>query len=687
MTKIVSIGGVVIDWALDNQDGDYAAWIEAPFTQPGYTTVMAARDSTWPVGVTVSQDAFTLPPIFVRIMDAVNEDTLRVVLLRALDTSKEFKALVVADDDGGNPRFWMCSFQSREEEDDSRGTGVVYVVTAIVTGDAYLRSVNATTESWTPTASGEQVIIDNAGDLDTYPTYTVTPTSSKTGNTWTEIRPFYVRWRSPFGGEHAIDVTGSGLDTAALYTAGKVTTRSDISVYANGAYRPHWYGADDLATGGFRSTTTRLWMNFTMRPRVTVYSIHSRASDDASTTMELVMPANMPASGYIYWDATGEIMSYKGVVAGAWNPSIANVRRGEMGTAAANIAAEATGEVLQITGAICYGPGATAPDDEKMIDYGIEQYREPTITGTGSTNSVYKFDIFRRADVQVFGIPGAPLAPSGPRGSVNWSYDGGMATEAFTGATSITGTAGGFYLDQNWTGMGFKSNQVMYKIFSATGVPERPNAYTSVFSRRFAVPIQGVRVTGRRVANGAALKYPGTPLLRLFTEAADTFFQLWDAGSGGVSTTTNTAFDQLFVLMNQTVYYNRVHWMLAQSNHVQADIDTMDVTFVSEYTPVAVMTAATSPYVMNLILENVTTGESITIAMPDLTVNESLVIDSEALTATYALDNSNRYSAVRRNALRPYWLRLAPGANTLKVTETGMGNLTIGLQYETRWYT
>jgi hypothetical protein len=688
MTIILSIGGVAIDWALDNQSGDYDAWIEAPFTQPSYTTIMAARDNTWPVGVLATQDAFTLPPIYTQIKNAANEAALRVALLRALDTSREFKALVIADDDGDNPRYWMCSFQAREEEHDAAGTGVVFVVTAVVTDDAYLRSVTPESDTWSATASGQTTVIDNPGDLDAFPTYTVTPTSAKTGGEWVEVRPFYVRWLSPFGGEHAIDITGGGLNTSTLHGAGKTTSRNDFGVHAAGAYRPYWMGGDDGAAGGYNTNSTQIWCNFHFHPRTTVYAVHGAASGDTSATMELSMPDNMPPSGYIYWDATNEITSYKGVSQGAWNPSVTNVGRGALGTTPGNIAAGATGEVLQVVGLLCYGPGGVVPEDEKMIDFGIEQWREPTISRSGSTNGVWKFTLFRRGDAQMFGIPGAFIAPSGPRGSINWSYTGPATTEVYTDPTTATGAPGAFYLNRNWEAMGFKSNQNLAPPPTGDSSAPKQPPRMGLYSYRFAVPLSQVRIIGRRIANGAALAYPGTPILRVYDETQQSHDTIWNAGAGAVSTKLNNTFDETVALEEYVdVLFNRLHWFISGTNHVQADIDSLDVSFDTAYRPIAALLPAITPYVMSLTLENVTTGESLTITMPDMEVDETLTINNELLTVTYSGDDSNRYSAVRRDALRPRFLRLAPGANTLRLTETGMGNIDLGISFEPRWYT
>lgn len=127
---------------------------------------------------------------------------------------------------------------------------------------------------------------------------------------------------------------------------------------------------------------------------------------------------------------------------------------------------------------------------------------------------------------------------------------------------------------------------------------------------------------------------------------------------------------------------------------MEAQIDRVQIYYDDHFTydgfttysyPEAAMGPAEEMYDLALTLENVTTGQSITLTLPML-VDEQLEVDTEEHTVTLLDDGSSQYQALSRNARRLEMLPLRPGVNTLKVTETGLAGVTVHIAFEERTY-
>jgi phage-related protein len=68
-------------------------------------------------------------------------------------------------------------------------------------------------------------------------------------------------------------------------------------------------------------------------------------------------------------------------------------------------------------------------------------------------------------------------------------------------------------------------------------------------------------------------------------------------------------------------------------------------------------------------------------------IDKELEIDTDARTVKNLEDNSDQLQAiVSFNSIRREWLRLQPGANTLKYTESGAAGVTVDIEYYRRYY-
>ena len=109
------------------------------------------------------------------------------------------------------------------------------------------------------------------------------------------------------------------------------------------------------------------------------------------------------------------------------------------------------------------------------------------------------------------------------------------------------------------------------------------------------------------------------------------------------------------------------------------------VTLNSAETPTVTVYAEQATYTISATLTNVTTGEDITIAF-ELELNQTLEIDTSAKTVTYLKDNSSQFQAVTPLPVRDQWLKLQPGANTIKLDDTGAVAMTLTTTWRERFY-
>ncbi len=116
---------------------------------------------------------------------------------------------------------------------------------------------------------------------------------------------------------------------------------------------------------------------------------------------------------------------------------------------------------------------------------------------------------------------------------------------------------------------------------------------------------------------------------------------------------------------------------------MEAALDKLTLYFADA--PIIQRLPAIELYDLKLTLENVTTGQSITLAAPML-LDGQLAVDTGRHTVTLLDDGSNQYQALTRDTRRKEILPLAPGVNTLRATEPGMNGMTIYISFEERTY-
>jgi len=647
--RIISINDLNTD-----EGSGYMAVFEYSYSQPPLVVSSVNREGDAPLATNVALAQYRPE----RVTISFEDEALRAPLLRALDTSNGAVAFTIADADGGNPRYLMMYVEKADQQPDSHG--YIFSVTTVATDDVRWRAVNAAEDTWRVTSSGSTHVVANGGEVDALPLWTVTPKSAKSASNWTYARRVLARARYRNLGASQpwpLELTGGGWNTAALKTAGKLSDSTNIAVMVNGQYAPHWYGGNDGAARGFNSTNTTIWINYGLaRNTALLYQAASAVETNLvvyhQNQLDEWTTVQLPSAGRLYFAATGEIITYDGLNShdnGLYD--LLGVTRGVDGTTAADLDAMAEGESVPHI-LILYGPNGAVPAVEQTAAYRNPPFGKPLVANSASTNGQWSWTYFK----------------SGTR-TAAWNYLGERFDAQYTEATDAGGATGDFV--EPWTAMGWKADRAALGYFYATT----------------PLPMAQLWVTGRHMASGDPISNPGAPALRLrYGPYQANTIKLWGAEYDSPPEFSNSPFS-LTVTTSAMADATGLLWEVSQASYIQADIQTLQVQFDSSTTPLVTLGAELSDYDMALTLENVTTGESLAITLPNMALNQSLVIDSDRQTVVYSGDNSNRYTAVRRDATRRRFLRLAPGDNTIRVTESGLADVEISAAFRERFYT
>lgn len=649
MTRIISIGGLAMDWSETNQTGSYSADLAAPGDQPSFSTIMVERGVEPPVGSAVRMNPRSLT-FYVRIWPETGVEALRVDLLRALDTSREAKALIIADGDGSDLRYWMCNFQTREEEDRTRGSMAYYAVTATVVADVYPRSVTPVVVTSSLSSSGQTVLLDNAGDLDAYPTITIAPTSAKTGGKWQYRQFMAIGWRGGAASNWPTMVWSE--DTTGL-TPDKAIDETSVGLIVDGVEVDRWFGGANGEAGGFDSSSTYLWANLDWQPGLSTEVVGGISSTGTTLTVADDISA-WPESGILLLSSgtggggggAGEAVRYRGK--DNERRQFLNLSRGEFDTA------DAWGNIrvtwIQHEIYIVYSPVediAKEPDDS----------RKPLIDMLNSNEGVFIWS----GD---FGSADDPLR------SGQWRPVQEGNTEIFTGDEDDT-TADPYEVMGISVGTG------------AGGTAQVNTYWHTSFPFGITYFSMAGKLDGTSVVVGMVL---------LSADGGVTWLR------HGRVIETNPDWEPVAITPEATITgttKNSIAFRVASGALAGAgQISSAEVEFDAAHRPIYRAMIEQANYSLDLTITNETTGESIRLECPvGQSLNRPLVIDTEEFTVsrrwTDPWDNvffTNLYHIMSKNSHRLHMLRLVPGGNLVRFTETGLTGMDVQVTWEQRTY-
>jgi len=424
-----------------------------------------------------------------------------------------------------------------------------------------------------------------------------------------------------------MDLTDGGFDTAAIVTATKAQADGDdFRVEVDGAEQDRWFGTGAAA---FNQATTKIWCNLNWSADVPMTLKTAIAGSGAVDTIEVNEDISaLPSSGIVLIDVEAFTFTSKSDSLKTLN----DCTRATKGTSMAAHTSSPADTVQWIQHDIWFiYDDATASAPTQDDDY------EPIFDLATSTNTSWVYALFGADDLKRAG---------------QWKYDW---VGAFYSANHNTNA-------DPWEEIGHNSGAHYTYLYNPCGVTNtnftNGEKYWGSLSPDYYASI-GSSLTGSSYTEEYVIPDPS---------ATDT----WEAWSRNEALATGSVYVRLFLAS-----------ALYSDNKVEAADCT--VTLNSSNTPTATVNAEQGNYDIAAVIENTTTGESISIAAT-VQVNEDLEVDTDAKTVIFLADGSNYFSTLTVvGGARLHWLPLDPGNNTLQFTDAGTGNVTIEIEFEKRW--
>lgn len=543
-----------------------------------------------------------------------------------------------------------------------RSTKIVEVLLSVA--DPIWRNNTATTETWTVTSSGSSHSWSVGGNKFAVPVITINPQTVRSGGfTYKRFVTIYNQTSENFA-DYPINLLGGNLDHAALVTAGKAQADGDDwRVFMDGfEVLDQWPGG-----GGYNSTTLRTFANISLAPKLELTLGDSIAGAGAVT--EIVFQestANGNALERLQYKANkllligSELYSYETVNRPRWK--VEGVTRQAKGSSAASHSVGDTVRWIEHDLWIAYGDStATAPA-------AASDNVKPMFSLTSSTNTSWVYTDY-------YSLGTFRTAQWTPRVNATlWASRYTTETTKTTnyGANHATNTD--FSAIASEMGMSIKSPNVAGVWRSESGNVEW----------RISVPSQITTITTSGEKYRYATSWPSASLevsnsgaqtwTQIWTEATPSAAQTWEAITG-TPTSLSGNYTSARYVFNGTVSGSA-------NNAAHFEVDSITLALNSSGVPSVTLGAETGEYFVDMRVENETTDEYIDVRWIAATGNP-ITIDCENKTATDYGD-ANIRGAVSVPSVRKNWLYLAPGTNSIKITETGLADVDITFTYNER---
>ncbi len=608
-----------------NDGAAYRAWFISPVKGlPELEASMAKRYGARPLLGGVGRPAVT----FLLLVQAVagSREWLRAVFNGEDGTPK---LLVAADDDGGNQRY-LKALCLKFDQTTQPG---VFTALMQVHGDVRWRAVAPTSLAWTVTGSGQTVVVNNGGvgvNDEAYPALTATPRQYGTG-----LNPYrrflLVPW--PAGQpatNYPTDVTNGGLDTRIASTHFYSAAGNDIRLVVDGEEVDFWLS-------GVNTAATKIWANLDWQAgqAATLAAGLSAGPVTAVTVNEDI--GGFPTAGILRID--NELVTYS--AKSNTTRTFSGITRAAKGSTAATHAAGATARWVQHDVWVEYGSAtlpAITPDNS----------RKPMFDLATSTNASWNYLEFFEEGA---GRAGA------------WTFTNKRWTRAYGGNQN---SAADLYGELGIADATEETKQVLeghWSLYNPCGIVSA----NFQSGERWYSRAEWFKATIRSSTDGSTT----TTHYTLPTGSPEAW----------------TAWSQNATLVSGAHYVYL--WLAGYARMTKpARVEASQVTLAldSSMTPAPMILPELPVYRLAATLTNLTTGDAIEIDFA-LNLNEGLRIDVVTSEVIYEVDGSSRFAAVTPvGGERHHWLRLAPGANTLRWDEAGVIEVDVGIAFERRFF-
>jgi|GEM_PF-2187983 len=597
------------------------------------------RPGTWPVFAGKQFDSHGLA--LVLVIRAGSKDEIR----KWFDPELGLCPLVMEED--GVQWFLMATVVSMVDEG---GNGINTVYISLESESPYWQSQTLYSETWNVLASGDTVTVTTATLKETPPVLTITPEGSASAG-YQHQR--FVQVLNPTAREYEanipIDLTGGGLDTAALVTAGKMQADGDDWRFVvDGVEVERWLGS-------MNTSASKAWVKLGLKPKIelvlavavpasgAIGELYFKPSKDAAAAL-----ARLPRQGLLVIDS--ERFVYSGVDLKTYKVAVTE-RASRDSSEAAHLVGAAVKWVQHDIWMLYGNAGAEAPD--------VDAYGGPRFNPATSNNGVWVFDDFgtyatdgKARPVEKTWIPG-------------WLYSKKYTSYPYSDYDGAAPDYLGMVIAPLWT-------------------YPKPSTEQAALEWRLTHPAGFLEVsaTGRK-------KRTGTPWATTcglqHSRDGSRWTTAWNETSpvNAGSWTAFTRNDQaiagaptfLRFLMEGSAPGT---YGASQTGDYAVEIQSVTVEMVTANLPQITVMAEDDNYPLSAVIANTTTGEEIGLECP-MKVGRSLVVDCGARTVLN--DGANAYSALTLLGNRATWLTLTEGDNELEITAAGTGPLEIVIQW------
>lgn len=623
-----------------NDGTNYRAWYEIGqrsnlSATPQYTQVVQA----FPVlsAVLFDQHTFTIK---VQCLGTYHEQ--REQLNSWFQPDGKIHALVAKDIANSDTQWQLnATFNHMVEE-----TPAVFAVTFALS-DPIWRQVTDSSDTWNVTASGQTEALTIVGSCVTKPVFEITPTASRTGQFAykrfvTVYNPIDISYPESVGW---VEITGGGLNTAALVSGGKMLAScDDLRVVADGREVDRWIANPN-------ASNTKVYINHPMGARVETTLKTSIAGSGAVSTIALNIPSG--SSGSWSWGGAvrgsaahlvligSEIFHYTGYDSAT--SSLTGCVRALKGTSMASHTAGVTVRFLPSEIWMLYGnSGAPTPVTDDT--------RKPIIDLANTTATSVQFSNFQdSASVRPGEWSGAVLATLGGESLVyTGDYSGGSLSADPSTELGLSMQA---YQSANvWKA---ETAKLVWSFYHPAGITQ------VIYSgKKYRVgagwPVVGLQksLDGVTWAGASTQVSPGTP-------------SSWTA-FGPVTASLSGSYRNIRFVIGGSL-------PATASAEADAQFDTLTLSLSSSNVPVVSLGAEQNNYHVNTTLTNTNTGESLTITAP-CAIGSTITVDCVNKKA-YRDDGAK--IPVVLNTQRADWLDLSLGTVTLQCDDAGITGQTI----------
>ena len=558
-------------------------------------------------------------------------ETQRGELIEMFNIRKgETAALVVTDDDGTSreryvnaaPFRFMAAVQSSKVVYD-------FIVHLRVDGDQRFRAVTGDDQEWIVTATGDQETINNGGDADAYPKFTIQPKTGKTGGysykRWVPIKwlvsTSYQKYPYMIGPENT---TGWSMQADG----------DDLRVMVDGSQVDRWFGAASGVAGGPNSSTTKIWINLDFAPAQTATLEASIGSGDTVTAIDVNEDiTGFPSFGILMINSEAFVYTGKNNT----DMRFTGVTRAAKGTAADDHAASDTVYWIQRDVWLIYG-NASATAQSVDDDY------KPILALATSTNTSWVYEEF--------------------------GEDDGLRTGAWVSQcveetpTFYTGNHG--FKEDPWVEIGIEILNITgsgrWYLYNPCGIT---NANFTNGEKYREVDTFAAWVASIESKTGTG------SWLSIYSISEPSLLDTWESWSR----------DQ--ALGSDAVYCGI--YLYSSFGHDYLEVADCVIALNSTYTPTHAINDEEGNYSLDCTIENTTTGKAISLSYT-MALDAELEVDTLAKTIIDKEDELGQMQALTPvGGPRRDWLVLQGGDNVLEYTEAGAVLLIIDVEWVKRY--